>query len=181
MLTGSAGLSGKFRAWVEPLPDAFCGSQDIASFYVNRPSLGLTLKTSILILELKIARGARVVYGLLGAKYESMPSSNRLEVCLPSSEFQSRLFEASLIQGFETAIVGIVPEYSDFAMSGIQKAVGTSAVLPGRLDICYSAHGKVSSNGLVFEKLGFALTKLLCNTDPFPSGITSEAISKELI
>ena len=145
MISGSLGQHGKFRLW--------------------RNLCSTSPDTHDLVLEVMLPRGARVLYGLLGIQALATVHDG---VIVDERRTTIRLFsknEDFLIARFEPVFSGIPEHYVSATMRGFKRAwiEGTQVEL-NRLRIFYSAYGDVSSSEVFFEKIGFALVRLLAGS-----------------
>lgn len=176
MITGVIGKYGKFRLWRDvyyPSLYEISNDQDVHDSCVN----GTTPDNAHnAVLEVMIPRGARVLYGMLGVRY--LPAG---AAAIRGDDLKSTISifsenENYLIKGFDSVSVGLPENYAKAALDGFRRAsFDCVEVEINRLQIIYAAHGEVSSNERIFEKIGFVLAKLIagaCNGD-FEESISS--------
>lgn len=175
MITGGIGKYGKFRLWRDvyyPSLYEIHNDPDVHDSCVN----GTTpYNVHNAVLEVMIPRGARVLYGMLGVRY--LPAGGaaaRIDDLKSISIFSED--ENYLIKGFDSVSVGLPENYAKAALEGFRRAsFDCVEVEINRLQIIYAAHGEVSSNERIFEKIGFVLARLIAgarNSD-FEESISS--------
>lgn len=110
--------------------------------------------------EILIPRGARSLYGLLGARFSPIKGSDLL-VTLPASEESSeQIFPGSLASKFDDVRVGLLSEYADFVTEGVATAIEDKVLVgTGCLALSCAAHGAASSNGPIFRALAYWLVQ----------------------
>jgi len=170
MMTYNLGSHGKIRLWWDALPQTYCHVNNKDEYVIVHHS-NMNKSSRIVVVETLLPRGGRSLYGLLGARYSDTEKEN-LCIQIGKCDKSSDIFNHSLIASFESAYVGIPSEYVTHVIEGAKKAQKEEKCLGfGLLEFCYAAHGLVSSNALVFEKLSFAIVNLL--------GYKSKYASKE--
>jgi hypothetical protein len=95
------------------------------------------------------------LYGLLGAEFVPA-ASEQLLVSVPTLKTASTLqYSGALAQQFDTVSCGLLDEYAEFVIQGVDAAVKErSALVSGSLNMVCSATGEASSSGLIFRSLG---------------------------
>lgn len=143
------------RVWFGELPIQRVGCDAITE--KRYPALK-TLNTAAgfkVAAEVLIPRGGRSLYGLLGAEFVPA-ASEQLLVSVPTLKTASTLqYSGALAQQFDTVSCGLLDEYAEFVIQGVDAAVKErSALVSGSLNMVCSATGEASSSGLIFRSLG---------------------------
>lgn len=181
MITFNLDHYKKVRIWFEDMPIlkmSGYGTERIKNYECKKTDF-FDCHNKELIVEAFLPRGARVIYGLLGIKYECHPSTEKIIArIITGSKSKKEVFINSLLEPIEHAYVGIAEEYLDYIENGIDHIYKEGKLcLNGQVDFCYASHGIVSSNGWIFEKLSYLLLSLL-QIDK--NQITSELLIKLL-
>jgi hypothetical protein len=122
-----------------------------------------------LVVEVMAPRGARAIYGLLGARFVADPYSSAFKAVL-SAGSEPRPVQANTLLGrIESVEVGLPEEYAQAVASSVRLACEDGRpASSGVLDIRYAAIGHVSSNQRVFSMLGNAIVQLMVQTRNAP-------------
>ena len=130
-------------------------------------------KNRTIIIELSIPSGGRIIYGVLGVFFK-YKSEKKLFAKIPTTYTDEKVFNNSILSRFEKIYVGLPAEYSNGIYDAVKQIFDKDKLLlTGELDFCYAAHGTISSNRWVFQKLTYVLVNLL--------SVTENDINKELL
>lgn len=148
------------RVWLADLPMQRVGSDALTE---KRYPASQTLSAAAgfqVAAEVLIPRGGRSLYGLLGAEF--LPAAgDQLLVSVPTLKTASALrYQGALVEQFDTVSCGLLDEYAEFVIQGVDAAVNERSVLfSGSLSMVCSANGEVSSNGQIFRSLGYWIAR----------------------
>lgn len=149
------------RVWLEKNNDLLIDDHNTNALFKFNCNSNKLYNDQIIILELFLPRGARIIYGALGLKYKYIPN-NELSIKLHSADSSTRVFKNALISCAEIAHVGLLPEYADRILETVTETCSKNSLLPsGEVDFCYAAYSEVSSNAWVFQRLSYILINLL--------------------
>lgn len=158
-------LHRQARAWVDNTPPAsFEADETFAHISpAGKPGFPEVRRVAV---ELLIPKGARVLYGLLGAEYR--PSeSGELHVLINSLSAGPPLEDPLLSPALDEVQIGLPAAYMDSVIEGVMLA--NEGDLPaGMLKFQYAAHGIVSSCQAIFRALSLTVVRLLA-TNQLPT------------
>lgn len=173
MISGSIGLHGRFRLWCDKSERYGFQSAVDLPFFTNDPH---SVQHKTLALEVMIPRGARVLYGLLGIRYDLTNEGRQVDFY--DKVDVSSIYLDSLVKGFETVRFGLPIIYSEASIYGLKRYFELIKFKrSGVIEICGGAFGDVSSNELVFKKIGFVLGALTS----LPDREISDEVVKHLL
>ena len=162
MMTYEFSSHGKIRLRWNELPQTYFHANKTYEYVIfSHSDVKFKKSSRIVVVEMILPRGSRSLYGLLGGRYSYKDEKN---LCLKigNGDNSLNIFNESLISSFEQAYIGLPNEYISSVVNGTKKAQRKFNVLgPGTLEFFYAAHGFVSSNALIFEKLAFIIVNLL--------------------
>lgn len=152
-------FNGKIRLWFDEIQELkFMDRKLICKDYEIISNKTFTKK--IIIAEIFLPRGGRNIYGLLGIKYEPVQLDRLKIIASVNNKFVKSVFNDSLINKIEPAVIGISNEYSPFILNSVESLYNDGKLaFKGEVSFCYSAYAEISSNGWIFSKL----TKILLN------------------
>lgn len=156
------------RFWLGELPDATyeCTQKVTHTLSAGGPRPDKTL--NLAAAEVLVHVGGRMLYGLLGGRWQP-ESDSQLSVEVLVSTSNERLFPDSLAGGTDEVRVGLPSEYIEGVLDGIDLAKGElNFVAAGKLSIDHAAHGAIGSSNAIYKHLAAALVKLfnLAQTKP---------------
>jgi hypothetical protein len=158
------------NVWLDENPPADFTASSIVSRLV-KPTILLDVSRKLAGVELKIPRGPKTSYALLGAELAHADVEG-LEVLVSVNKAGFPL-QSPLAPKPEEVRIGLLEEYPEAVIRGVEKvadAVGapTGAVMRFR----WAAHGVVGSSESVFEQAGGIVARLLS----LPDGASDERI-----
>ena len=152
------GSSCRCRVWIGELPPISFVGERAVSRQIQHVAEYETASFKCAA-EIVIPRGARMLYGALGAEFASSARASGLTVEVNVCNESRRRFSDSLIAHMEEVSVGLPSEYVESVFSGAQISQTEHRMLStGTLRFAYAAHGAVSSNAPLFRQLASCLT-----------------------
>ena len=152
----------KIRIWDKPCNELRLEKNQKRNLYEFDYKEEIAKKNRTIIAELFLPRGARVVYGILGADYE-YEERKKISLITYETTDDKKIFQDSMLCRIENAYIGLTDEYAEGVYTGAKLAYDENKILlNGKLDFCYSAHAEASSSAWVFQKLAYLLCNLFC-------------------
>ncbi|MFZ6747262.1 hypothetical protein ACO0LC_28970 [Undibacterium sp. JH2W] len=113
------------------------------------------------VMELKQPRGPRCLYGLLGVKIR-FANERILKIKVGDGQAETRLYVGSMLDKIEIPYYGFPEGVAESVLYTLQKEMRESQpMFAGSMEVCFGAHGQISSNPYVFKLLSRALPKVL--------------------
>ena len=155
----------EIRIWLNSCDELMLEKNNINKLYEFNSPKNQIHENHTIIAELFLPRGARVVYGVLGANYK-FEASRKLSLTTHQTLNDKKIFKDSLLDPIEEVYVGLPEEYEDGIYSGVKRVCDENKLLlTGNLDFCYAAHAEVSSSSWVFQKLAYIISNLFCMSE----------------
>lgn len=152
---------GWLNLWINKLPQATFIPQYIMREKITSKQI-YSLEYECISIEIYIPRGARVSYGLLGAKYTprniDSTSGDGLDIEVLVSTKCEKQINWALASAVDKVFLGLPEEYSAVIL---EKAVDKAAFSVGTLSFCCAAHGITSSSKRIFRDLTDAIISLM--------------------
>lgn len=158
MLTLHLGGYRKCRLWLDELPAVQYTPLRVEERTLASSAPGKALKSAAV--ELLLPMGPRVMYGLLGATFTSVPSSGTLLVQVALSGADGGLHQESLAGQLDQVRAGLPEEYAESVWEGLQ-APSLPGLGAGVLRVGCAAHGQVGSAPWLFKRLAQAVVLAL--------------------
>lgn len=160
MITLDLPFHNKARVWIGDLPQSFYSVDRIIERVIDldKPSLKSTHRAAI---EMIVPRGARNIYGLLGA--EMLPNKlNCIGVQIFTSNQEGEPLVESLAHSLDDPRVGLPNEYAYSIIDGVLAAKEEDKVFSsGEIKFNCAAYSPISSCEFIFKHLSQAVTKIL--------------------
>jgi len=157
------GRHGRARFWVGTCPGAVFPSTE--SVQSEAEPADVALKSQQVALEIKLPKDPRVMYGLLGGRFETDPSATAVRIVVPYSSTpfgDGRAFVTPLASPPETPLIGLPKELADAVLEGVADARQRGARLgSGELRFDCAVYGPVGSSPSLFRQLSEAVTLLI--------------------
>lgn len=147
------------RVWIDDLPPASFDADEVYEQIIlsGKPIFSETRRVAI---ELLVPKGARVLYGLLGAEFQPSESGD-LRVVIEALSSDGSPFENALLPSLLDEVqIGLPRLYVPGVFEGVTR-VNEWSLPPGRLHFQAAAYGVVSSCEAIFRVLSFTVVRLL--------------------
>lgn len=167
------GFAGSARVFVGELPALPPAPQD-GTLAVDLDADPGGRPGSPVCVEIVVRRGARALYGLLGAGHVP-DESGRLQALVPLASGSGGVFESPLTR-VEPAYSGLPPEYGQFVVDALAAAPPVPAAA-GLVRFDHAAHTVAGSAPLVFAKIAPLVLELMFSD---PALIGPELVSDRL-
>ncbi|MBE9198742.1 MULTISPECIES: hypothetical protein [unclassified Nodularia (in: cyanobacteria)] len=156
----------KGRLWLdEPLPATFT-PQEIREEGVKAASAAANIESHYVAIELRLLRGSRPVYGLLGASFDPEPSSTELVIKALIGEGEISYDQEFIAIAPEIIQIGLTEEYTlPILERSVETLTNLSPLASGVLTFNCAVHGTFTSNTAIFgflSQLVTTTTSLLC-------------------
>jgi hypothetical protein len=147
------------RVWIDDTPPASFEADETIERVHPAGEAGF-LPTRRVAVELFIPKGARVLYGLLGAEFRPSQSGELYVLVNALSSGGPLLDDPLLAPLLDEVRIGLPPSYVEAVLEGVT-LVSASSLLPGTLLFQNAAHGVVSSCNAIFKVLSLTVVRLL--------------------
>ena len=146
--------------WRDEAPVAPFFSQTVASSELHGSFRPMQSETSRLVIELKQPRGPMCLYGLLGAKlHRSNDSTMSLRV--GDGLLDPRYFSDSMIAQHDVPRYGLPKDAAGHILTTIEHEINERELrFNGAFEVCFGAHGDISSSIHVFKLIARALPRI---------------------
>lgn len=122
-----------------------------------------------LVADITNPRGARIVYGLLGATYTAQADSNTLQIIVHYVENSSSILSLSPTRiAYETVFEGLPPEFLDPVLQRVRVAVTSNNLGGGQLNfdkVCNTLSGSCTQ---VYNALVDVIIRIFASSTPVP-------------
>jgi len=127
---------------------------------IVKPKVVVDASRRIAAIEMNIPHGPKASYALLGAELVDSDVDG-IEVVVPVNALGFP-FASSLALKPDEVKIGLLEEYADAVITGIEKlAESSGAPTKGTLQFRWAAHGLVGSSPSIFEKVSGLVVQLL--------------------
>ncbi|WP_156970744.1 hypothetical protein [Andreprevotia chitinilytica] len=155
------GHYSELKVWdgCSPIPEFVYSQQIHKSFEFGGHSAPI-LGGRVVVAEVYMPKGPRVVYGLLGCQF--VPNlTGQLTVWISLGDSDLRAYADARCNGVEPIHLGIPVEFLDAIVSGVDAALKLGDAISGELTFCFGAFGVSSSNSSVFQSLANFLLQMV--------------------
>lgn len=168
------------RVWLGGLPDAaYTPAAHLTRSIAVRGALAGASKMAAV--EIFVPVGGRFMHGLLGGHFDP-DGSDRLLVTVGLSSRTDIPFENGLTNELEDAHIGLLPEYGEAVLEGVEDACSRVEVLGGGLlTFRHAVHGDVGSSSVFFRALASIVVELLPLGDAPTDAALQNVIENELL
>lgn len=160
MIELNLSLHRKTRIWINEFPKpCFDSTSRLQENYSSYEKNSLYLKNDCIAVELSIPVGARIIYGLLGAKFNHN-SSDHFSLEIYSLDSKNTVFETPIYSGLDVVYVGLPSIYLKSVKRGFQQFFEDkkNKMPSGNLIFKCAAHSEVGSNERIFEQLAIIIS-----------------------
>ena len=148
------------KIWRDEAPVEPFFSQKVLSSELRTPPPQMQWTANEIVIELKQPRGPMCLYGLLGAKlHRSNDSTMSLRV--GDGLLDPRYFSDSMIAQHEVPRYGLPKDAAGHILTTIEHEINERELrFNGAFEVCFGAHGDISSSIHVFKLIARALPRI---------------------